>query len=47
MSASRIDITDEVVRHAQPPIGEDRVSVPLIDDSQRSTRFDRIFAEKG
>jgi 6-phosphofructokinase 1 len=44
IAANRIDVTDEFVRYARPLIGEDWVSVPVINGRQRFTRFERIFA---
>jgi len=46
IAGNRIDVTDDFVRYARPLIGEDWVSVPLIDGRQRFTRFKPIFAEK-
>ncbi len=40
------DVTDGFVAYARPLIGEDWVSVPLVDGRQRFTRFEPIFAEK-
>lgn len=46
IAGNRIDVTDDFMRYARPLIGEDWVSVPLIDGRQRFTRFKPIFAEK-
>jgi 6-phosphofructokinase 1 len=46
IAPNRIDVTDDFVRYARPLIGEDWVSVPLIDGIQRYARLERIFAEK-
>ncbi|UCE05332.1 MAG: diphosphate--fructose-6-phosphate 1-phosphotransferase [bacterium] len=46
ISPNRIDVTDEFVRYAQPLIGEDWVSVPIVNGVQRFARFERIFAEQ-
>ena len=43
---SRIDVTDAFVRYARPLIGEDWVSVPLVDGIQRFARLEPVFAEK-
>ena len=43
---SRIDVTDAFMRYARPLIGEDWVSVPMINGLQRYARFEKIFAEK-
>jgi 6-phosphofructokinase 1 len=41
-----IDVTDDFLRYAQPLIGEDWASVPVINGRQRFARFKPIFAEK-
>ncbi len=46
IAENRIDVTDDFVRYARPLIGEDWVSVPLVNGRQRFTRFAKIFAEK-
>ncbi len=46
IAPNRIDVTDDFVRYARPLIGEDWVSVPIINGRQRFTRFKKIFAEK-
>ena len=46
ISENRIDVTDDFVAYAKPLIGEDWVSVPLVDGIQRFTRFDPIFEDK-
>jgi len=43
---NRIDVTDEFIKYAKPLIGEDWVSVPMIDGRQRFTRFEMKFAKK-
>jgi ATP-dependent phosphofructokinase / diphosphate-dependent phosphofructokinase len=45
IAQSRIDVTDDFVRYARPLIGDDWVSVPLVDGIQRFARLERIFAE--
>ncbi len=42
----RTDVTDEYVNYARPLIGEDMVTVPLVDGLQRFARLKPIFAEK-
>ena len=42
----RTDVSDEFLRYVRPLIGEDWVSVPIINGVQRLTRFKEIFAEK-
>ena len=46
IAQSKIDVTDDFVRYAQPLVGEDWASVPVINGRQRFTRFQPIFAEK-
>jgi 6-phosphofructokinase 1 len=46
ISASRLDVSDEFVAYARPLVGEDWVSVPLVNGRQRFARLDRTFAEK-
>nr|AUN37059.1 6-phosphofructokinase [uncultured bacterium] len=46
LSPNKIDVTDEFLAYAQPLIGEDWPSVPLVHGRQRYTRFKSIFAEK-
>ncbi len=43
---NRIDVTDEFLSYVRPLIGEDWVSVPMINGRQRFTQFKPIFAEK-
>ncbi|MDR0335601.1 MAG: diphosphate--fructose-6-phosphate 1-phosphotransferase [Planctomycetaceae bacterium] len=40
------DVSDEFVRYAQPLVGEDMLSLPMIGGRQRMTQFEPIFAEK-
>ncbi len=44
IAPNRIDVTDDFVRYAGPLIGEDWVSVPLVNGKQRFARFEKIFA---
>ncbi len=46
IAANRMDVTDEFATYARPLIGEDWVSVPLVDGRQRFTRLKPVFAEK-
>ena len=39
-------MTDDFVRYAKPLVGEDMVSLPMIDGRQRLTRFEPIYAEQ-
>jgi 6-phosphofructokinase len=38
------DVTDEFVHYARPLVGEDMLSVPLVDGRFRMTRFQSIYA---
>ncbi|MBE0653635.1 MAG: diphosphate--fructose-6-phosphate 1-phosphotransferase [Bacteroidales bacterium] len=40
------DVTDDFLDYVRPLIGEDWVSVPMINGRQRFTRFKPVFAEK-
>ncbi|MBX9791891.1 MAG: diphosphate--fructose-6-phosphate 1-phosphotransferase [Pirellulales bacterium] len=44
ITADGADVTDEFVRYAQPLLGEDMVSLPLVGGRQRLTRFEPIYA---
>lgn len=46
IDSSGCDVTDDFVAYARPLIGEDWVSVPLVDGRQRFTCFDPTFADK-
>lgn len=46
IAENRIDVTDDFVRYARPLIGEDWVTVPIVNGRQRFARFERIFAEQ-
>jgi 6-phosphofructokinase 1 len=46
ISKNRIDVSDEFIKYARPLIGEDWVSVPLINGLQRFARFKKIFVDK-
>ena len=46
ISKNRIDVTDDFIKYARPLIGEDWVSVPLINGLQRFSRFKKIFVDK-
>jgi len=43
---NRIDVTDDFIRYVRPLIGEDWVSVPLINGRQRFARLKPVFASK-
>ena len=46
ISSNGIDVTDDFVRYARPLIGDEWVSVPLINGLQRFARFEKIFADQ-
>jgi len=46
ITADGCDVTDDFVRYAQPLVGEDMVSLPMIGGRQRLTRFEPIYAEQ-
>ncbi len=46
IAKNRMDVTDDFLAYVRPLIGEDWVSVPMINGKQRFTRFKMIFAEK-
>ena len=43
---NRYDVTDDFVKYVKPLIGEDWVSVPMINGIQRFARFKQLFADK-
>ena len=46
IAENRIDVTDEFLDYVRPLIGEDWVSVPVINGRQRFAKFKMIFAQK-
>ena len=46
ISESRVDVTDAFIEYARPLMGDDWVSVPIVNGIQRFSRLKRIFAEK-
>jgi 6-phosphofructokinase 1 len=40
------DVTDDFVKYAKPFIGEDNLTLPMINGRQRITQFNKLFAEK-
>ncbi|MBS0208313.1 MAG: diphosphate--fructose-6-phosphate 1-phosphotransferase [Planctomycetes bacterium] len=40
------DVTDDFVRYCRPLVGEDMVTLPMIDGRQRLTRFKPLFAQQ-
>jgi 6-phosphofructokinase 1 len=45
ISESGADVTDDFVRYAQPLIGQDMLSLPIIDGRQRLARLAPIYAD--
>ena len=46
ISSNRTDVTDKFISYAQPLIGEEWVSIPVINGRQRFARPENRFAEK-
>ena len=46
IAKNKIDVTDEFIKYARPLIGEDWVSVPIVNGIQRFAKIKPIFAEK-
>jgi 6-phosphofructokinase 1 len=46
IAPSGYDVTDEFVRYAQPLVGEDMVSLPLVGGRQRLARLRPIFTDQ-
>jgi 6-phosphofructokinase 1 len=46
ISESKYDVSDEFLAYVRPLIGDDWVSVPVINGIQRFTRFKPVFVEK-
>jgi ATP-dependent phosphofructokinase / diphosphate-dependent phosphofructokinase len=46
IAKNKIDVTDDFVKYARPLIGEDWVSVPLVNGIQRFARLKPVFADK-
>lgn len=46
IAANKIDVTDNFLNYVRPLIGEDWISVPMINGRIRFTQFKPIFAEK-
>jgi len=45
IAKSGCDVTDAFVRYARPLVGDEMISLPMIDGRQRMTRFLPIYAE--
>lgn len=46
LAESRIDVKDEFLDYVRPLIGNDWISVPLVNGIQRFTKFEPIFADQ-
>lgn len=46
IAASGFDVTDDFVRYARPLVGEDMVSLPMLDGRQRMARLKPIYAKQ-
>ncbi|HEX3728047.1 MAG TPA: 6-phosphofructokinase, partial [Pirellulales bacterium] len=46
IAANGCDVSDEFVRYAKPLVGEDMVTIPLIDGRFRLARFEPLFANQ-
>lgn len=46
IAPSRTDVTNEFIRYARPLLGEDLVSVPIVNGRLRFARLREIYAEK-
>ncbi len=46
ITENKYDVSDEFIKYVRPLIGEDWVSVPLINGIQRFAKFKPIFADK-
>jgi 6-phosphofructokinase 1 len=46
IAPNRVDVTDDFVKYARPLIGDDWVSVPLVDGRMRFARLRPVFADK-
>jgi 6-phosphofructokinase 1 len=46
ITESGFDVTDDFVRYAKPLVGENMVTLPIIDGRQRMTQFERVYANQ-
>ena len=46
ITANRTDVTDEFLEYVRPLIGEDWISVPMVNGIQRFAKLKPVFAEK-
>lgn len=46
IAESGFDVTDDFIRYAKPLVGENMVTLPLVDGRQRMTRFEPVYADQ-
>src|SRR5262245_37096082 len=46
IAKSGYDVTDEFVRYARPLVGEEMLSMPMVDGRFRMTRFEPVYAKQ-
>ncbi len=46
IAANGYDVTDDFVRYAQPLVGEDMITLPLVDGRQRLARLKPLYASQ-
>jgi 6-phosphofructokinase 1 len=46
IAESGTDVTDEFVRYARPLVGDEMISLPMLDGRQRLARLERLYAKK-
>jgi ATP-dependent phosphofructokinase / diphosphate-dependent phosphofructokinase len=46
IAANGCDVTDDFLRYARPLVGEDMITLPMLDGRQRLTRFQPIYAQQ-
>ncbi len=46
IAANGCDVTDDFVRYAKPLVGEDMLTMPLVDGRFRMTRFEPLYAKQ-
>ena len=46
ITADGCDVTDDFVKYCKPLVGQEMLTLPMIDGRQRLTRFAPLYAEK-
>ncbi|HEY2761507.1 MAG TPA: 6-phosphofructokinase, partial [Pirellulales bacterium] len=46
IAPSGYDVTDDFLRYARPLVGDDMLTLPMLDGRQRLTRFKPIYASQ-